>query len=364
MREYLERLVDGDERVFLHDRVPLEQVLELMDQHHVVVIPSVWECWSSVAREALSRNRPVLVTARGGLPDAAKPGVSGWQMGGASVDDIERGLRLVLDSRDEINAMIEGGLPEQHLHELIQPAVTVQNYRDLAVRRHHPPAGARDHESISAVIACAANGERLQTTLRSLAKLHVPVDEVVLVSDGPHRLPPGFDPTAVDALDLLPPGATTAECRNRGIELSRGALLLLLDAGVEADSRLTEYLLAALRRNEHAGYATAWADGLDPAAVPAGNFSNLVPEYDNAAIAPLLRRQVFERGHHFDPDRGSCSERAFYAALADDGLFGTVVPERLARRVPFSRTCNDRDLLQRLANPTATRSEAHTWVAG
>lgn len=362
MREYLERLVAGDKRIVLHDRAPLEQVLELMDQHHVVVIPSVWECWSTVAREALSRNRPVLVTPRGGLPDSAKPGVSGWVMEGTGVDDIERGLRQALDSREEIDAMIEGGLPEQRLHELIQPDVTAQEYRDLAVL-HDASAPAAADELISAVIACGANADWLGETLRSLARLHVPVDEVVLASDGPHRLTGVFDPFAVDALEVLPAGAGRAACRNRGIERTTGALVLLLDAGMRLDPRLTEYLLTALRRNKQAGYATAWAHGLDPAAVPLGNFSNLVPEHDNSAVAPLLRRRVFDRGHRFDPDRGSCAERAFFAALADDGLFGCVVPERLVWRPPFSRACRDDELLERLGDPTTSRAESDRWVA-
>src|SRR5205823_11513755 len=66
---------------------------------------------------------------------------------------------------------------------------------------------------------------------------------------------------------------------------------------------LLERLLAALRHNPEAAYATAWAHGLDPSAVPLGNYANFVPEHDNAAVAPLMRRDVFERGHRFDASR-------------------------------------------------------------
>jgi glycogen synthase len=364
MREHLVRLAAGDERIVFHDRVPVDEVLGLIDRHHVVVTPSLWECWSAVAREALSRNRPVLVTPRGGLPEAVEPGVSGWLTEGTSAEDIERTLRLVLDSRDEIDAMIVSGGPQQRLRELIVPETTLERYREMAARgKTTAQARGLKEETVSAVVTCSSGAGSLRRTLDSLAAQRRPVHEVVLVSDGIDRLPPGFDPASVDVLDLLPAGAGAIGCRNAGFEAASGSLVLLVDAGTELHPRLLERLLEALRDNPGAGYATAWAHGLDPSAVPLGNFGNLVPEHENAAATPLVRREVLEGGHSFDPSLGACAGRAFYAGLAEDGIFGCVVPERLASWVPFSAVCADETLLRRIATPEPSGGERVSWVA-
>jgi glycogen synthase len=364
MRAHLEGLAGGDPHIVFHERVPVAEVLELIDQHHLVVTPSLWECWSAVAREALSRNRPLLVTPRGGLSEAVEPGVSGWLTEGTSSEDIERGLRTVLDSREQIEAMIAAGGPERRLKELIAPEVTLERYRQLAAHADESPLPVESGaESVSAVVTCTAQAGSLEATLSCMARQHHPVDEVVLACDGVGRLPPGFDPSAVDVLELLPAGAGPDSCRNAGCDAATGRLILLLEAGTEVDPRLIERLLSALRRNPDAGYATAWAHGLDPSAVPLGNFANFVPEHDNAAVAPLIRREVFERGHRFDPALERCAGRAFYSALADDGLFGCVVPERLIARAPFSAGCRDEALIARIVAPTAARGEPLAWTS-
>jgi glycogen synthase len=352
MKKHLQQLVGGNEHIVFHEQVPVEQVYKLIDGHHVVVAPSHWESWSVVAREGLARNRPVLATPRGGLRDSAEPGVSGWLTDGITADQIERGLKRVLDSRDEIEAMIASGGPARHVAELADPDTTLANYTELAARPDRsapPPAKA---EGVSAVVVCSAGAGPLARTLDSLRAQHVPVDEVVLVCDGIDRLPSGFDAGSVHILELLPREAGPSACLNAGCTAASGQLVLLLNSGTELHPQALEELLVALRHNPDAAYASAWADGLDPSAVPFGNFANFVPEDDNSAVAPLVRREVLERGHRFDTGLGSCAGRAFYARLADEGLFGCVVPRRLISSAPFSAACADVDLMARAAGPS------------
>jgi len=357
MRQHLEQIAGGDKRVLFHDRVPVDGVLRLMDDHHVVVTPSLWECWSAVAREALSRNRPLLATPRGGLPEAVEAGVSGWLAEGTSADDIERALELVLDARGTIDAMIAAGAPAQKLEQLIQPEVTVARYRELLAEDRVQISRAAP-ETVSAVVICSTGSGSIGRTLTSISALEGAVDEVVLVCDGVERLPTDMDLAAVDALELLSGQEGVAACRNAGIESSNGAAVLLVDAGTELDRELLGHLVDALAVNHVAGYATSWARGLDPSAVPLGNFCNLVVEHDNAASTPLIRRRVFERGFRFDPALGDCAMRSFYAALAEQDSYGVVVPERLASRTPFSAPCTDVDV------PDVRRaSDALAWVA-
>jgi hypothetical protein len=124
-----------------------------------------------------------------------------------------------------------------------------------------------------------------------------------------------------------------------------------------------ERLHHALRLNPEAAYATAWARGLDPSSVPLGNYANFVPEHENAAVAPLVRREVFERGHRFDASRGGCAGRAFWAGLASDGLYGRVVPEPLVSWAPFSGICEDGSLAALAEEARTKRARAMSWIA-
>jgi glycogen synthase len=362
MREQLERLAGGHERIVFHERVPHERALEIMDEHHVVVIPSLWECWSNVSREALLRNRPVLASPTGALPDAAVPGVSGWLSDGTGSDDIERALARVLDSREEIEAMIREGRARRRLDELLDPGATLAAYRELASGTR-PALGDERAGSVSAVIAGSSGSGSLERTLASLRRQLTPVDEVVLVIDGLDRLPPGFRPADVDKLQLLPEGAGPQACHNAGVGAAAGELVLLLDAGMELHPSLSRQLLGALARHPAAAYATSWAHGLDPSAVPLGNYANFVPEHDNAAAAPLVRRDVFDRGHRFDPSLGACARRSFYTGLAAEALYGCVVPERLVSWAPFSAPCADGAPAERAERARTERAEPMSWLA-
>ena len=65
-------------RIWFGDTVPRHEVGEYIRNCHVVVVPSLWECWPNTAREALMHNRPVLATPVGGLSEMVQPGRSGW----------------------------------------------------------------------------------------------------------------------------------------------------------------------------------------------------------------------------------------------------------------------------------------------
>jgi glycosyltransferase involved in cell wall biosynthesis len=364
MRDHLQQLASGHERIRLQEAVPHERVIQIMDEHQVLVIPSHWECWSVVAREALSRNRPVLATPVGALPDAAVVGMSGWVAEGTDTEQIESALVQVLDSRDETNAMIRDGGPRRRLDDLLDPDAVVAIYTELAANEPgHTPA-PQEHEpaTVTAVVVCSSGSGPVDRTLATLSRQLVPPDEIVLVCDGLERLPAGFNSDAVDVLELLPAGAGPDACRNAGCELAGSDLILLLEAGMELEPPLLQRLHVALENNPDAAYATSWAHGLDPRAVPFGNHANFVPEFDNCAVAPLVRREVFDRGHRFDPSRGGCAERAFWFGLADDGLLGQVVPERLASHSPFSRDCGDASLFERVERSRSERADPLAWI--
>ena len=85
------------------------------------MVPSAWEAFSYVVREALACNRPVLATPVGAIPDVVEPGQSGWLTRSDAIDDLSAVLEDVLGRRDELDRMIRDGLPrrvfETHTNE-------------------------------------------------------------------------------------------------------------------------------------------------------------------------------------------------------------------------------------------------------
>ena len=68
--------------------MPRSDVGDYIRDSHVVVVPSLWECWPNTAREALMHNRPVLATPVGGLCEMVEPNRSGWLARDCSPDAI------------------------------------------------------------------------------------------------------------------------------------------------------------------------------------------------------------------------------------------------------------------------------------
>ena len=78
MRAHAEELAAGDPRIEFVDRIPHEEVPRMIAEHHAVVVPTRWETFSYVVREALACNRPVIATPAGGIVDVVRHGESGW----------------------------------------------------------------------------------------------------------------------------------------------------------------------------------------------------------------------------------------------------------------------------------------------
>ena len=66
--------------------------------HHVVAIPSLWECWPYAALEPLHLNRPVLATPVGGLVELVAPGRSGWLAPVSDAVALGAGAGVAVDS--------------------------------------------------------------------------------------------------------------------------------------------------------------------------------------------------------------------------------------------------------------------------
>ena len=128
--------------------------------------------------------------------------------------------------------------------------------------------------------------------------------------------------------------------RNAGIEHARGRYVLPLDPDNLLEPRFVDRTLEALSANPKFAYATTWSlyvdesgHPLDAGYQPIGNELSQAIQHGNVAGAAtaLIPLSVFHCGFSYNEDLGSYEDWDFYARLADSGMYGCVVPERLFR---------------------------------
>ncbi len=102
-RRYSELALSGDLRVAFRESAAPDQLSSLIAEHHVLVIPALWECWPPTAITALLHGRPLLATPAGGLVEMVRGG-AGWLAAGSDPRAIGTGIERVLDARGELAA--------------------------------------------------------------------------------------------------------------------------------------------------------------------------------------------------------------------------------------------------------------------
>ena len=305
MRAHLLELAGDDKRIELRGRVPHEDVPALMAAHHAVVVPTRWETYSYVVREALAAGRPVLARPVGAIPEAVVPGRSGW-LG----DDLREPLaRMTLESALEL---IDAGGPRTALEES-SPSRTelAAQYDQLALRTATPPGG--EPGRVAAIVALQPGDAGLPRTLASLdaqdgAEVHV---EVVAPPAAMCR-----EVTRLKEGDRLAGWAAT-------IAATDADLVALLPSGAELDPRFMTRCAAALDGFDYATCLTA--RGRRPWHAPLGGEAVAITGADAGASVALARRDSLEGALA----RGPASERELWSALS-----GVVIHEPLVRRYP------------------------------
>ena len=358
VRGQLEIAVAGDERIEFAESVRRERVLEVVDEHEVVVVPSLWECWPNVALEAFERGRPVLGTPVGGLAEMVVPGRSGLLAEGTDRAELATALERVLDGELD---QIPLEAPREVFEELTDPEPIRKSYLDLIPRTGSDPLtsnaggdatapGGSDpataslrKPTVTTIIPYYHLSNYITAAVESLAAQTYPELQIVVVNDG------SFEP-ADEVLERLAerhpievvaqPNSGLSAARNLGVSLALGDYVLPFDADNVAGPRLVERLVTALEGDAALAYATSWSDFIDERGrpwredengyQPLGNWSRLLAEENVAGDATaLIRREVFDSGIRYDPELTSYEDWHFYRRLWDEGLVGHVVPERL-----------------------------------
>jgi glycogen synthase len=360
MRAYLERLAEGDPRIRFHGRAGREEVEALIDEHDVVVVPSRFESFNYVVREALARNRPVLATPVGGIVAGFVEGRSGWLTRDSSAAAIAEALRDLVRRQDEIGALIAAGEPRATVEEAIDPDALITSYHALGDAARAPgnrrPSRSDPWQASALVLATAGDG-RLGVTLDALDRQTGVELEIVVATDDPLRVPPGLL-ERIHALAVAPSGAGRLALLRAGAAamLGRGPVVLV-SAGDAPEPSFASTGIAALESGAAAAYVTAHGDGLDPANAPLGNsVADLLAESNVSGAVAVARRETLEDVPPADTER--CEDQAFFAGLAVRDAFGAVLPEPLAGRT--RSRCRDAGAAARAAAAIAAGHELWT----
>jgi hypothetical protein len=382
MREHLELAVRGDERVRLLDAVPREHVGAVIDDHDVVVVPSLWECWPNVIREAFLHNRPVLATPTGGMVELVEHGVSGWLAEDASAEALRRSLEQIVARPAAVAGLIAAGAPRAAFDRVVDPDRTRREYLALldgptrrSPRPGRPPA-------VSVVVPYYEMDAHVEETLDSITSQTAPVHEVVIVNDGSLRARDGIVDRLASEREVLlvtQPNTGLGAARNLGIRVASGRLVLPLDSDDMLEPEFVERCLHALERDERLAYATTWTRWVDEDGrplgdgqlghQPLGNWTRLVERNNWAGTASaLIRREVFDRGLAYSVELTSYEDWLLYRRMRRAGLHGDVIPRRLfrnrIRRASMVRTIGHEHVARIYDEMNARIAEGEmTWTA-
>ena len=346
MQKQLELMAADDERIHFGGTVPRSEVGAHIRDSHVVVIPSLWECWPNTAREALMNNRPVLATPVGGLCEMVEPGQErlahsrSLRRGDRQRDRRARrpaGRGAASDRvRRSAGDLREAGGRRRRWSRATAPWPSPP-------RRSAPRGG--DAPLVSIVIPYFRLDRYLRETLASAAAQVHPATEIVIVNDGSLReedrivyeLAEEFEARVITQVN-----SGLGAARNFGIAQSRGRYVLPLDADDVIAPEFVARCVHALERNAELAYVTSWVEYMDPSGRPAsdedggyypfGNWSELIERNNvGGTCVALIRRSLFDQGFAYSTDLTSYEDWLLYLELHHAGHHGGVIPERLIR---------------------------------
>jgi glycogen(starch) synthase len=345
----IEAMCAGDPRIEIEEALSHAELQKRWAEHDLLVSASRFEVWTNVAFEAMRAGLPILATPVCGLTEIVEPGVTGWHTEGVGSEPIRRALERLLADREEVERVRASGAPYERFLNLCDRDEILDAYGGQLVRRPVARDGAprpAARPTATAIVPYHRTSGHVEEAVHSLlAQTHADLD-VLIVNDGSFeaadevlgRLASGSD--RVQVVTQRNQGEPSA--RNLGARLARGEYLVMLDADNVLEPTFVERAIALLAAEPELAYVSCWlrmidADGepiFDPHGFAAlGNrvSSEEINNWDGDALAVLPRRIFTELGYRYEPGAGLQSDWELYRTLRDDGRYGTVIPEFLAR---------------------------------
>jgi glycogen synthase len=385
----IEEMCGDDPRVRIEGPVSHDELQRRWSEHDILVTPSTFEVWGNVVVEAMRAGLPVLATPVGGPAEIVEHGTTGWHTDGLGTVAIRRALERLLADRAELERVRSSGAIYERFLRLTDPDVVLASYDKLlgsagssSWKRRAPT----NQPLVTGVVPYHRSSAYLREAVESLLGQSHRNLKVLIVNDG------SFEPEdavlahlaadpRVEIVTQLNSGEPSA--RNLGACLARGDYVAILDADDILERDFVARALETFRSDPSLSYVTCWlryvrADGseLEPAGyAPLGNrvggsgFNQPhdSDNWDGGAIALIPRRIFSELGYRYEPLAGMRSDRELYRQLREDGRFGAVIPELLARyRVrPDALSTANPPLGERIWDEARTRRRMRStrWTA-
>jgi glycosyltransferase involved in cell wall biosynthesis len=389
VRLTIEEMFAEDPRLAIEDPPALEGIGDLFSRHDLLVVPARFGVWPMEAVVGMAAGLPVLATPVGGLTEIVEPGVSGWLADDLGPIALRRALEALLGAPGEFERLRDSSGPAERSRRLSDREEILDGY-DQMLDREQPkrapsrrlPSGPAKGALVTGIVPYYHAAAHVEAAVDSLLAQTHPAVEALIVNDGSFeeadevlgRLSAWPRVRVVTQLN-----GGEAAARNLGACVADGEYLVMLDADNELEPEFVERALAVLRASPRLAYVSCWlrfigADG-SPTSDPAGYaaLGNRVYRGDDLNLdgdtLALLPRRIFsELGYGYELECAAHPDWELYRTLRLDGLFGAVIPERLARYrvLPDSlmRTY-DEEMLRRSSEEMRDRPDLRgtRWVA-
>lgn len=350
MQDTIETMCAGDSRVSLLDQVSREELQMIYGQHDLLVVPSAFEVWPNVALEAMRAGLPILSTPVGGLTEIVADGVTGWHTTDTGRVAIRDSLERLLASPDELETVRMSGDVFRRFEQLAAPEPVLAAYSGLCGGLHRPVSLDRPKRAseplVTAIVPYYSEHEWVVEAVESLLAQTYRNIEVTIVNDG------AYDTEAAVLFELAEnPRVRVLTQRNEGDQSARnlglidadGEYVAMLDADNAFEPEFVERAVAMLEVNPDLAYVTCWLRFFgEQAALEAKGTRGFAPlgngvrsddaiNSDGDTIAVMPRHLFSELGYAYAEQAPISSDWALYRVFKDDGRFGAVIPEQLAR---------------------------------
>jgi len=345
VRETIEAIGGEGPRLEFEEELGAAVLAERLSAADLLVLPARFEVSAGVGLAAMAAGVPVLATPVGDQVEAVADG-GGWQAADVGATALGRALCRLEADRGELERLRAAGAPQRRARELTDPQRTLDAYDELLGARPKPsPPRAAEQPLVTGVVPYHRASAYVAEAVASLLDQTHPRVEVLVVNDG------SFEP-ADEVLDELAadPRVRIVTQVNRGEGVARtvgarvaaGEYVAMVDADNVLEPGFVERALEAMRRHPDLAYVTCWlrmvgADGRDtslhPGFAPLGNsvLGESAENWDGDTLALLPRRVFTELGFQFHPEGSMHSDWQLYRSMRRRGVYGAVIPERLAR---------------------------------
>jgi glycosyltransferase involved in cell wall biosynthesis len=110
------KLANGNERIVLSDPVEYSEVVKLMAECSLFVLPSRTEAMGRVLLEAMASRKPIIASNVDGIPSVVKDGETGLLFESENVSDLAAKLRRILANPGYAAELAENGYDHVHRH--------------------------------------------------------------------------------------------------------------------------------------------------------------------------------------------------------------------------------------------------------